>query len=164
MSTYTGQGDQEGMRKTNFCPESNPGLMTSKPAHQTLSHDHQTKVCPLIPSYNCSGRCLTGNLTLQTKSCAVRTLLGINRYKRECGDRLLSGDRGSVSGVLVCWSLDLGSTPDRSLSFSFPLDHLSLRMLTSNSIHLHRVNYNIIVYVWLCTRGTTCGPTYVPTI
>ena len=31
---------QEGMRKTNFRPQSNPGLMTSKPAHQTLSHDH----------------------------------------------------------------------------------------------------------------------------
>ena len=44
----------------------------------------------------------------------------------------MSGDRGSVSGVLVCWSLDLGSTPDRSLSFSFPLDHLGLCMLTSN--------------------------------
>ena len=43
----------------------------------------------------------------------------------------MSGDRGSVSGVLVCWSLDLGSTPDRSLSFSFPLDHLGLSMLTS---------------------------------
>ena len=39
---------------------------------------------------------------------------------------LLSGDRGSVSGVLVCWSLDLGSTPDGSLSFSFPLDRLGL--------------------------------------
>ena len=43
----------------------------------------------------------------------------------------MSGDRGSVSGVLVCWSLDLGSTPDGSLSFSFPLDHLGLSMLTT---------------------------------
>ena len=43
----------------------------------------------------------------------------------------MSGDRGSVSGVLVCWSLDLGSTPDRSLSFSFPLDHLGLSILTT---------------------------------
>ena len=40
MLTYTGQIKQEGMRKTNFRPQSNPGLMTSKPAHQTLSHDH----------------------------------------------------------------------------------------------------------------------------
>ena len=47
---------------------------------------------------------------------------------RERGDKLLSGNRGSVSGVLVCWSLDLGSTPDGSLSFSFPLDHLGLCM------------------------------------
>ena len=31
MTTNTGQSDQEGMRKTNFRPESNPGLMTSKP-------------------------------------------------------------------------------------------------------------------------------------
>ena len=51
MSTYTGQGNQERMRKTNFCLEYKPGLMTSKPAHQTLSHNHQTKVCPFIPSY-----------------------------------------------------------------------------------------------------------------
>ena len=43
-------------------------------------------------------------------------------------DGLLSGDRGSVSGVLVCWSLDLSSTPHGSLSFSFPID---LSMLTS---------------------------------
>ena len=38
----------------------------------------------------------------------------------------MSGDRGSVSGVLVCWSLDLGSTPDGSLSFSFPLAFFGL--------------------------------------
>ena len=38
-------------------------------------------------------------------------------------------DRGSVSGVLVCWSLDLSLTPDGSLSFSFPLDRLGLCML-----------------------------------
>ena len=75
MSTYTGQGDQEGMRKTNFCPESNPSLITSKPAHQTLSHDHQIKVCPLISSYNCSGCCLTGNLTLQTIQIMCRKKL-----------------------------------------------------------------------------------------
>ena len=78
MSTYTGQGDQERMRKTNLCPELNAGLKT----------------------------------------------------------RLLSGDSGSVSGVLVCWSLDLGSTSNRSLSFSFSLDHLGLCML----IHLYQVN------------------------
>ena len=69
MSTYT---EQEGMRKTNFCPESNPGLMTSKPTHQTLSHNHQTKVCPLIPSYNCSVHCPTGNLTLQATQIMCR--------------------------------------------------------------------------------------------
>ena len=40
----------------------------------------------------------------------------------------LSGDCGSVSGVLVCWSLDLGSTLDRSLPFSFPLDCLSTQL------------------------------------
>ena len=62
MSAYSGPDDQEGMRKTDFRPELNPG------------------------------------------------------------------DRGSVSGVLVCWPLDLGSTPDGSLSFSFPLDHLGLSM------------------------------------
>ena len=39
---------------------------------------------------------------------------------------LLSGDRGSVSSVLVCWSLDLGSTPDGGLSFSFPLAFFGL--------------------------------------
>ena len=33
MLTYTGRRKQEGMRKTNFLPESDPGLMTSKPAH-----------------------------------------------------------------------------------------------------------------------------------
>ena len=43
----------------------------------------------------------------------------------------MSGDCGSVSGVLVYWSLDLGSTPEGSLSFSFPLDLLGLCMLTS---------------------------------
>ena len=53
---------------------------------------------------------------------------------------MLSGDRASVSGVLVCWSLNLCSTLDRSLSFSFPLDCLGLCMLTSNLIHLHLVN------------------------
>ena len=53
MSTYTGQGDQEGMRKINFCLELNQGVITSKPPHQTLNHNHQTKVCPLIPPYNC---------------------------------------------------------------------------------------------------------------
>ena len=31
----------------------------------------------------------------------------------------LSGGRGSVFDVLACQSLDLGSTPDGSLSFSF---------------------------------------------
>ena len=63
------------------------------------------------------------------------------RPLREGGDRLLSGDRSSVSGVLVCWSLDLGSTPDGSLSFSFPLDHLGLCILTSTLIHLYQVIY-----------------------
>ena len=64
LSAYSGPDDQEGMRKTDFRPESNPGLMTSKPAHQTLSHDH-------------------------------------------------------------------GTITDGSLSFSFPLDHLGLSMLTT---------------------------------
>ena len=78
MATYTGQGDQEGMRKTKFCSESNPGLMTSKPAHQTPSHDHQTSLS-LIPFYNCSGRCLTGNLTLQiTQIMCRQNPLGID--------------------------------------------------------------------------------------
>ena len=43
----------------------------------------------------------------------------------------MSGDRGSVSGVLVCWSLDLGLTPDGSLSFSFPLAFFGLCKSTS---------------------------------
>ena len=43
----------------------------------------------------------------------------------------MSGDRGSVSSVLVCWSLDLGSTPDGSLSFSFPLAFFGLCKSTS---------------------------------
>ena len=43
----------------------------------------------------------------------------------------MSGDRGSVSSVLVCWSLDLGSTPDGGLSFSFPLDFFDLCISTS---------------------------------
>ena len=42
------------------------------------------------------------------------------------GTKFWSGDRGSVSGVLVCWPLDLGSTPDGCLSFSFPLDRFGL--------------------------------------
>ena len=46
----------------------------------------------------------------------------------------MSGDCGSVSSVLVCLSLDLGSTPDRSLYFLFPLDCHGLYMLTSNLI------------------------------
>ena len=57
----------------------------------------------------------------------------------------MSGDRGSVSGVLVCWSLDLGSTPDGSLSFSFPPDHLGLSMLTT------KLNKIYIVYIDLIT-------------
>ena len=47
-------------------------VMTSKPAHQTLSHNYQTKVCPLIPPYNCSGHYLTSNLTLQTTQIMCR--------------------------------------------------------------------------------------------
>ena len=43
----------------------------------------------------------------------------------------MSGDRGSVSSVLVCWSLDLGSTPDGGLSFSFPLAFFGLCKSTS---------------------------------
>ena len=54
-------------------------------------------------------------------------------------DGLLSGDRGSVSGVLACWSLDLGSTPDGSLSFSFPLDHMGLCMLTTKLKKMYTV-------------------------
>ena len=30
MSAYSGPDDQEGMRKTDFRPESNPGLMTGR--------------------------------------------------------------------------------------------------------------------------------------
>ena len=42
----------------------------------------------------------------------------------DCGSVYsMSGDCGSVSGVLVCWSLDLGLTPCKSLSF---LDLLGL--------------------------------------
>ena len=62
----------------------------------------------------------------------------------------MSGDRGSVSGVLVCWSLDLGSTPDGSLSFSFPLDHLGLSMLTSKlniEILVNKIIVTIILLV-----------------
>ena len=62
--TYTGQSGQEGMRKTRSNDQ--------QTSTQTLSHDHQTKVCPLIPSYDCSGRCLTGNLTLQTTQIMCR--------------------------------------------------------------------------------------------
>ena len=50
----------------------------------------------------------------------------IHRTKGGMRGQTLSGDCGSVSGVLVCWSLDLGSTPDRSLSFSFPLNFFGL--------------------------------------
>ena len=66
MSAYSGPDDQEGMRKTDFCPND------QQPVHQTLSHDHQTKVRPLIPSCSCSGHCLTGNLTLQTTQIMCR--------------------------------------------------------------------------------------------
>ena len=59
----------------------------------------------------------------------------------------MSGDCGSVSSVLVCWSLDLGSTPDRNLSFSFPLDFFSLYKSTSMA--------NIGFNVGLCAQGST---------
>ena len=55
------------------------------------------------------------------------------------GTNFLSGDRGSVSSVLVCWSLDLGSTPDGGLSFSFPLAFFGLCKSTpklNTDIHL----------------------------
>ena len=42
------------------------------------------------------------------------------------GRDFLSGDYGSVSSVLVCQSLDLGSTPEGSLCFSLPLDFFGL--------------------------------------
>ena len=47
------------------------------------------------------------------------------------GTVFLSGDHGSVSSVLVCRSLDLGSTLDGSLSFSFPLAFFGLCKSTS---------------------------------
>ena len=50
----------------------------------------------------------------------IRTSLR-HKYMVEYITNLLAGDCGLVSSVLVCWSLDLGSTPDGSLSFSFPL-------------------------------------------
>ena len=59
----------------------------------------------------------------------------------------MSGDCGSVSGVLICWSLDMGSTPDRSLSFSFPLDRL---MLTSTIIELCCVALSFCCVVLPC--------------
>ena len=52
------------------------------------------------------------------------------------GDRLLSGDGGSVSIVLVCWSINLGLTPDGSLSLSFPLDFFGLCKSTPKYIHV----------------------------
>lgn len=42
------------MKKANVCQESHSGIRTGNPIHQTLSHNHQTKACLLIPSYNCS--------------------------------------------------------------------------------------------------------------
>ena len=50
------------------------------------------------------------------------------QFKGEMRGETLSGDCSSVSGVLVCWSLDLSSIPHRSLSF------LDLYMLTSSLI------------------------------
>ena len=47
---------------------------------------------------------------------------------------------GGGGGGAICWSLDLGSPPDRSLSFLFRFDHIGLCMLTSNLIHPHQVN------------------------
>lgn len=44
------------MKKANVCQESHSGIRTENLIHQTLSHNHQTKACLLIPSYNCS-RC-----------------------------------------------------------------------------------------------------------
>ena len=70
----------------------------------------------------------------------------------------MSGDRGSVSGVLVCWSLDLGSTPDRSLSFSFPLDHLGLSILTTKlntSLPGHKEYLTIYGMLVDCRSGDT---------
>ena len=40
MSTNTGQSDQEGMRKTNFRPESNPGLMWGAVCVKIYSREH----------------------------------------------------------------------------------------------------------------------------
>ena len=123
------------MRKTNLHPELNPGLMTSKPAHQTLSHNHQTKVCPLVPSYSCSGRCLTSNLTLQTTQIMCR--------QNPVRNRPVTPSRQSRShggwiyprwllNILSCPGKDVLSLmsaihrPDGGLSFSFPLDRLGM--------------------------------------
>ena len=44
---------------------------------------------------------------------------------------VIRGDEGTdfclvIMAVLVCWSLDLGSTPDGNLSFSFPFGYPGL--------------------------------------
>ena len=65
----------------------------------------------------------------------------------------MSCDCGSVSSVLVCWSLDLGSTPNGSLSFSFPLAFFGLCKSTSKGnicIHLH-INYVLAYDVYIET-------------
>ena len=46
---YTGQDNQKGMRKTIFGLESNPGIMTSKPAHRHWATITRQKFVPSFP-------------------------------------------------------------------------------------------------------------------
>ena len=60
--------------------------------------------------YSISGDC--GSVYSMSGDCgSVYSMSG------DCGSVYsMSGDCGSVSGVLVCWSLDLGLTPGESLA------------------------------------------------
>ena len=83
--------------------------------------------------------CGCARVHVHTCTCTIRG--------NELGDRLLSGDWGSVSSVLVCWSLDLGSSPDRSLTYSFPLDFFGQCKSTSK-IHTRKLLCVSSGYYW----------------
>ena len=61
------RGNEKDKLPSGVEPRSND----QQPAHQTLSHDHQTKVCPLIPSYNRStpGGSLSFSFPLAFSAC-----------------------------------------------------------------------------------------------
>ena len=77
----------------------------------------------------------------------------------------MSGDRGSVSCVLVC---DLGLTPDGSLFFSFPLDYPGLcivdikltksikNIYTMRNLHIKRDVYGERLCM-VCHNLLSCG-------